>query len=64
MHFALMKRGQGVLVDGREKPPRVSALAGVPQGIIILIRPDGSTETVRADTPSETLATLLGKALT
>lgn len=63
LHFALAKRGQGVLVDGREKPPHVSTLAGVPQGIIVLIRPDGESETVRVDTPSEALAKLLGKTL-
>jgi hypothetical protein len=63
LHFALAKRGYGVLVDARDKPPNVSVLKGVPQGFIVIIRPDGTTEKVRADDPGTDLTNLLGKAL-
>jgi hypothetical protein len=63
LHFALARRGQGVMVDARTKPPHVSALAGVPQGFVVIIHPDGKTETVRADNPPEGFGELLGKAV-
>lgn len=63
LHFALARRGQGVMVDARSKPPHVSALAGVPQGFVVIIHPDGKTETVRADNPPEGFGELLGKAV-
>ena len=62
LHFALAKWGQGVLVDARDKPPTVSVLKGVPQGFIVIIHPDGTTESVRADSPGNDLTNLLGKA--
>ncbi len=63
VHFALAKNGQGVLIDTRSKPPRVSALAGVPQGFVVIVKANGQTETVRADqTPAE-LSKLIGAAL-
>ena len=63
LHFALARRGQGVMVDARTKPPHVSVLAGVPQGFVVIIHPDGKTETVRADNPPEGFGDLLGKAV-
>jgi len=63
LHFALTRGGQGVMVDASTKPPRVSALAGVPQGFVLLIHPDGKPETVRADLLPAGLTDLLGKAL-
>jgi hypothetical protein len=63
LHFALARRGAGVLLDARERPPSVSVLKGVPQGFVVIIHPDGKTETVRADEPGNDLASLLGKVL-
>lgn len=63
LHFVLTKGGYGVLVDARAKPPNVSVLKGVPQGFIVIIHPDGSTENVRANDPGNDLTNLLGKAL-
>ena len=63
LHFALAKWGTGVLVDARDRPPTVSVLKGLPQGFIVIIHPDGTTEKVRADQPGNNLANLLGKAL-
>ena len=64
LHFALARRGHGVLLDAREKPPNVSVLKGVPQGFIVIIHPNGTTEKVRADDPGNDLTDLLGKVLT
>jgi hypothetical protein len=58
----LAKRGGGVLIDTRETPPRVSQLAGVPQGFLVLVHADGKSETVRAEEAGP-LAELLGKVL-
>jgi len=63
LHFALAKNGQGVLIDTRSKPPRVSALAGVPQGFVVIVKANGATETVRADQPPNELSKLIGAAL-
>jgi hypothetical protein len=63
LHFVLARHGQGVMVDTTTKPPRVSALARVPEGFVLLIHPDGKPEAVRADLPPAGLADLLGKAL-
>jgi hypothetical protein len=63
LHFALARHGQGVMVDARTKPPHVSVLAGVPQGFIVIIHPDGKIETVRADNPPQGLDELLGKTV-
>jgi|GEM_PF-3075236 len=63
LHFTLAKRGHGVLVDARVKPPNVSTMKGVPQGFVVIIHPDGATETVRADAPGNNLSNLLGTVL-
>ncbi len=63
LHFALAKHGQGVLIDTRSKPPRVSALAGVPQGFVVIVKANGTTETVRADQTPNELSKLIGAAL-
>lgn len=63
LHFALAKNGQGVLIDTRTKPPRVSALAGVPQGFVVIVKANGTTETVRADQTPNELSKLIGAAL-
>ncbi len=63
LHFALTKRGDGVLLDARQQPPVVSVLKSVPQGFVVIIHPDGKTETVRADEPGNDLASLLEKVL-
>lgn len=63
LHFVLAKQGHGVLVDARVRPPNVSLLKGVPQGFIVIIHSDGTTEKVRADDPGNGLVNLLGKAL-
>ena len=46
-HF-LVKDGKGTLVDARTNPPTVSRLADVPEGYILLIKPDGSTQAIDA----------------
>jgi hypothetical protein len=63
LNFALSKHGQGVMVDARDRPPRVSILAGIPHGFVLLIHPDGKTETVRHDASPNVLANLLGTAM-
>lgn len=40
----LVKDGRGVLIDARSQPPTISRLADVPEGFILLIKPDGSSE--------------------
>ena len=60
----LVKDGRGVLIDARSRPPLISRLQDVPAGFIVLIKPDGSTETVAAGkTDDEALTALLAKAL-
>jgi hypothetical protein len=63
LHFVLTRRGQGVLVDTRKKPPYVSVLAGVPQGFVVLIHPDSKSESLPADVVRSTLGDVLGNAL-
>jgi hypothetical protein len=63
LHYILTSNGQGVLVDTRDRPPRVSFLAGVPQGFVVIVKADGTTETVRADLTKDELSALLGGAL-
>ena len=56
----LVRDGRGVLVDARQQPPLVSRLEDVPAGFILLVKPDGSTETVDAGkTDDSALADLL-----
>ena len=58
-HF-LVKDGKGTMVDGRTKPPTVSRLTDVPEGYIILIKPDGSTQAIDAGkTDDKALADML-----
>jgi hypothetical protein len=61
VHFVLTRRGQGVLVDASGQPTKVSVLAGVPQGYILLIRPDGTSESIPAAVAQSTLGEVLGK---
>lgn len=62
VRHVLAKRGEGVLIDTREKPPRVSQIARVPQGFLVIVHQDGRAETVRAEDAGP-LADLLGKVL-
>jgi hypothetical protein len=62
-HF-LVKDGRGVLIDARSKPPRVSRLEDVPAGFVVLIKADGSSETIAAGKVDDAgLAGLIAKAL-
>ena len=63
VHYAMAKNGQGVLIDTRAQPARVSALAGVPQGFVVIVKKNGTTETVRADQAPDELSKLIGAAL-
>jgi hypothetical protein len=64
VNFALTKMGQGVLVDAREKPAHVSKIAGIPQGFILYIDPDGkSHDPIPAESAKGTLGDLLPKVL-
>ncbi len=64
VHFALKKFGQGVLVDAREKPAHVSNIAGIPQGFILYIAPDGKKhDPIPAEMAKGTLGDLLPKVL-
>jgi hypothetical protein len=58
----LTRRGEGVMIDLRESPPRLSQIAGVPQRFIVLVHRNGRAETVRA-VEEAPLAELLGKVL-
>jgi hypothetical protein len=58
----LARRGEGVMIDLRESPPRVSHIAGVPQRFLVLVHRDGRAETMRTAEEAP-LAELLGKAL-
>lgn len=62
-HF-LVKDGRGVLIDARNRPPLVSRLEEVPAGFVVLIKADGSSETLAAGkTDDAALAELIGKVL-
>jgi len=37
-----------VLIDARQVPPVVSLVHDVPAGFIVLVKPDGTTETIAA----------------
>jgi hypothetical protein len=63
LHFVLTQRGEGVLVDTRETPPHVSVLAGVPQGFVVVIHPDGQSTSLPADVARSTLGDVLGTVL-
>lgn len=47
--FLMARAGRGVLIDARKKPPSVSRLADIPAGFMVIIHPDGKTETKSAD---------------
>jgi hypothetical protein len=62
-HF-LVRDGRGVLIDMRDTPPNVSRLKDVPAGFVVLVKSDGSTETVAAGKADDkSLAELIAKAL-
>jgi hypothetical protein len=63
LHFVLTKYGKGVLVDTSKKPPHCSVVAGVPQGFVLLIHPDGRPEHLPADVARSTLGDILAKVL-
>jgi hypothetical protein len=63
IHYVLSKNGEGAVIDAREKPPHISVLHGVPQGFVIMIRADGTPETIRADIPPNELAKVLSGVL-
>lgn len=64
LNYVLVRFGRGALIDARQTPPVVSFINSVPAGYIVLVRPDGSTETIAAGTCDETtLASVIAKAL-
>ncbi len=64
LNYILVRHGQGVLIDARQQPPLVTQLADVPAGFVVLIKADGSVETVAAGkTDDTTFAGLLAKVL-
>jgi hypothetical protein len=58
----LARKGEGVMIDLRESPPRVSQVAGVPQRFLVLVHRDGRAESVRMIEEAP-LAEFLGRAL-
>jgi hypothetical protein len=55
---------RGVLVDARQNPAVVSRLEDVPAGFVVIIKSDGSTETVAAQKTDESiLSGILSKIL-
>jgi hypothetical protein len=64
INHILVKDGRGVLIDARKKPPLVSRLEDVPAGFVVLIRPDGGSETIAAGEIDDSgLAALIAKVL-
>lgn len=63
VNFLLAKNSEGVLINMREDPPRVSNVAGIPQGFILLVHPEGRTETIQAQGAPETVKDLIAKTL-
>ena len=61
-HF-LVHDGRGTLIDARQSPPLLSRLANVPDGLVLIIKPDGSTETVAAKDGAAVLADILKSVL-
>jgi len=59
----LVRDGRGTLIDARQSPPLLSRLADVPEGLVLIIKPDGSTETVAAKDGAAVLADVLKSAL-
>lgn len=55
--------GGGAFIDLRTKPPTVDYLKSVRRNTAIIVRPDGSTETLKFDQDSSTLADLIAAAL-
>lgn len=60
----LRKDEEGVQIDLRETPPVISTVANVPQGYVVILEPDGTVTTERAeyDDP-EDLVPLLSRFL-
>jgi hypothetical protein len=63
----IARAGRGVLIDARKKPPTVSRLADIPAGFLVIIHPDGKTETKSADEADRSvltglIQTVLGRA--
>ncbi len=48
-HTWLKDREQGVQIDLRETPPVISRIAGVPNGFVVIVHPDGQVETQKVD---------------
>lgn len=44
----LRSKEQGVEIDLRKKPPRISRLAGTPMGFVMVIKPDGESQLMQA----------------
>mgnify|MGYP001582826361 FL=1 len=62
-HF-LVRDGRGTLIDTRKKPPVVSRLEDVPAGFVVLVKSDGSTETIDSGkTDDSALTGLIEKVL-
>ncbi len=62
-HF-LVKDGRGVLIDTRNKPPLVSRIQDVPEGFVVLVKADGSSEAIDAGKIDDSeLASLISKVI-
>ena len=62
LHFALARRGQGVLVDLREIPARVTNVAGIPQGFVLIVDANGTSK-LEANSAPSALAAILRNSL-
>lgn len=56
----LAGKGQGVQIDMRSTPPVVTNIAGIPNGYLIIIKPDGSVSNEK--TTSSSLDSILSVA--
>ncbi len=45
----LKDKEQGVQIDLRDRPATISRIAGVPNGFVVIINPDGTAETQKVD---------------